>query len=99
MASLDAIWNVPLVEADPTLAPMPAGMDPKGSLATKDNIVCTTLVVVTAIVVAIRFFVLIQVQRNRPFLDDWLMLFCLVSISRILWRDHIVDTDLTPFTS
>ena len=88
MAALDAIWNVPIVEADPTLAPMPAGIDPKGSLATKDNIVTVTLVVVTAIVVAIRFFVLLKVQRNRPFLDDWLMLFCLVS-SDHLGRQNI----------
>ncbi|KAJ5224088.1 hypothetical protein N7468_008630 [Penicillium chermesinum] len=79
MAGVDAVWNIPLVEADPKLPPLPAGVDPHDSQATKANAVCVTLVVITAIVVAIRFFVLLRIQRKRPFLDDWLMLFCLVS--------------------
>ncbi|KAJ6155096.1 hypothetical protein N7470_005662 [Penicillium chermesinum] len=81
MAGVDAVWNIPLVEADPKLPPLPAGVDPHDSQATKANAVCVTLVVITAIVVAIRFFVLLRIQRKRPFLDDWLMLFCLVPLT------------------
>lgn len=74
-----------MVEADPTLAPKPAGLDPKGSLATKDNIVCVIMVVLATIMLSIRFFVLLYVQKNRPFIDDWLMLLSIVSILRLPW--------------
>ncbi|KAJ5113910.1 hypothetical protein N7456_002444 [Penicillium angulare] len=81
MTNLDAVWNVPLVEADPNLAPKPAGLDPKGSLATKDNIVCVIMVVLATIMLSIRFFVLLYVQKNRPFIDDWLMLLSIAPLT------------------
>lgn len=76
MATIDSVWHVP---AKTLLGPPPPGLDVNHSRTTTDNVACVTLVVITAIVVAIRFFVLIQVQRSRPFLDDWLMLINLVS--------------------
>ncbi|KAJ6171222.1 hypothetical protein N7470_000289 [Penicillium chermesinum] len=77
MVTIDEVWHV---SVESLIGPPPPGLDVHRTRTMTDNVACVALVVVTTIVVAIRFFVLVHIQKIRPYLDDWLMLFNLVPL-------------------
>lgn len=69
------ILNLPVEDI---LGAAPASVNLAASQATKITAVINVLLFCALVTVFVRFFVIIRVQKQRPALDDWMMLANLV---------------------